>query len=103
MTAEIPDHWVHEETLGPREVAKIFNVDSRTITKWASNGIIGFFRTPSGVRRYPACEVKRIMAGDPPPEFLVELAELDKQKYHDKWVGGWRRSDKAFKAKGDKE
>lgn len=94
MTAEIPSHWIHEETLGPREVGKIFDVDARTITKWADNGIIGFFRTPSGMRRFPVCEVKRLVAGNPPdnPELLVELAHLDKAKYHEKWLGGWRRN-----------
>lgn len=94
MDAEIPTHWIHEETLGPREVGKIFDVDSRTITRWADSGVIGFFRTPGGLRRYPVCEVKRIVAGRAPedPELLVELAKLDRAKYQERWEGGWRRN-----------
>lgn len=92
--AEIPAHWIHEETLGPREVGKVFNVDSRTVTRWASNGVIGFFRTPSGLRRFPTCEVERLLAGRPPedPQLLIDLAADDQERFHDKWVGGWRRN-----------
>jgi MerR HTH family regulatory protein len=90
--AEIPTHWLHEETLGPREVSKIFDVDPRTISDWAKKGVIGFFRTPHGMRRFPVCEVKRLMAGDPAPDFLKEYADEDAQKYGEKWRGGWRRS-----------
>lgn len=93
MAAEIPKHWIHEETLSPGDVGKIFDVDPRTVTKWASNGVIGFFRTPHGLRRFPVCEVQRLMAAEPPedPQLLLDLAAQDKKKYHEKWVGGWRR------------
>jgi hypothetical protein len=103
MAAEIPKHWLHEETLTPRDVGKIFDVDARTVTKWATNGIIGFFRTPNGLRRYPVCEVQRLMAAAPPddPELLLELARIDQQKYHEMWRGGWRRGVKVTEIKDD--
>lgn len=99
--AEIPSHWLHEETLGPRDVGKIFDVDPRTVTKWATNGVIGYFRTPSGLRRFPICEVKRLMAAQPPddPQLLLDIARDDKRKYHDKWQAGWRRPEKGIRIK----
>lgn len=89
---EMPKHWMRDETIGPREVAKLFNVATRTVTKWADSGMIGFFRTPSGVRRYPVSEVQRVMAGTPPedPQLLVGLARMDREKYHKLWLAGWR-------------
>lgn len=91
MAAEIPTEWIHEETLGPREVGKIFDVDTRTVSNWATNGIIGFFRTPSHMRRFPVCEVKRLMEGKEAPDFLKEYAEADRKKYSEKYQSGWRR------------
>jgi hypothetical protein len=88
---------MHEETLSPADVGKIFDVDPRTVSKWAATGVIGFFRTPHGFRRFPICEVRRLMAAEPPddPELLVELAAIDKQKYHQMWRDGWRRGSSA--------
>lgn len=104
MDAEIPKHWLHEETLGPRDVGKIFDVDSRTVSKWATTGMIGFFRTPHGMRRYPLCEVKRLMDALPPddPQLLRDLAVQDQEKYHEKWRGGWRRGPQVTETRGDK-
>lgn len=103
MAVEIPPHWLHEETLGPKEVGKIFDVDPRTVVKWASNGMIGFFRTPTGMRRFPTCEVKRLMEGGEPPDFLKEYAEEDSRKFGERWQGGWRRHEKVFKKRDPSE
>lgn len=102
MTAEIPPHWIHEETLGPREVGKIFDVDARTVVRWADSGLLGFFRTPNGQRRFPVCEVKRLVAGNPSddPQLLIDLAKIDKEKYAEKWRGGWRRDPRVTKRVG---
>jgi hypothetical protein len=99
--AEIPAHWLHEETLGPREVGRIFNVDTRTVTKWATEGTIGFFRTPAHMRRYPVCEVKRLMAGEAADPVIKELADQDNAKYKEKWQSGWRRPPKVTEVKDD--
>lgn len=48
---------VYEELLTPAEVARLFGVDSKTITNWAASGKIprdAVTRTPGGVRRYRA-------------------------------------------------
>jgi hypothetical protein len=95
MVAEIPDAWMLGTSLRPGEVADLFNVDRATVTKWANVGIIGYFRTPNGDRRYPECEVKRLVKGGPPPDFLKELAEQDRVKYRDKWKSGWRKNEYA--------
>lgn len=102
--AEVPAKWLMGETYGPRDVAKLFDVDARTVTKWATTGIIGFFRTPQHFRRFPECEVLRLMAGDPPddPEALREYAEADAKKYQEKWRGGWRRGGASVPI-GDKD
>lgn len=89
--AEVPQEWLDGETLGPREVGLAFNVDPRTVRRWAQEGVIGFFRTPGGNRRFPEAEVRRLVAGEPPPPFLKELADTDNAKYHKKWVAGWHR------------
>lgn len=99
----IPESWIHEETLGPKEVAKIFDVDPRTVTQWAKDGVIGFFRTPTGMRRFPACEVARVMAGGEAPDFLKEYATLDAKKFRDMWKGGWHRGSTAIRIKDDDE
>lgn len=97
MPVELPDHWLYEKALSPSDVGDLFHVHPRTVAKWADNAIIGFFRTPTGERRFPECEVRRIMAADPPPEWLKQYAEEDKKKYRELWQGGWRRNPKIMK------
>jgi hypothetical protein len=38
----------HERLLTPGEVALMFRVDPKTVTRWASAGRIGSIRTPAG-------------------------------------------------------
>jgi hypothetical protein len=98
---KVPVKWLHEETFSPSAVAKTFGVDPRTITKWAKNGVIGFFRTPSGLRRYPLCEVERLVAGDKPEDqqLLLDLAAKDAERYRDRYRPGWMREDKGIPIK----
>jgi hypothetical protein len=100
---DIPAHWLHEETLGPREVGKIFDVDPRTVTRWADAAMIGYFRTPHGMRRFPVCEVKRLMQNQPPEDaqLLKDLVAEDKARFHEKWQGGWRRHEKIFRRRDE--
>lgn len=41
----------------PGEVADMFGVDPRTVTRWANAGKLHPLRTPGGHRRYRAAEV----------------------------------------------
>lgn len=86
-----PDLWLLEETLGRADVARIFKVDPATVSGWAKRGMIGFFRTPAGTRVFPEAEVKRIMRGDPPPDYLRINADYDNGKYQSMWKKGWRK------------
>ncbi|WP_121188229.1 BldC family transcriptional regulator [Nocardiopsis sp. Huas11] len=51
MTTSIP------VPLTPAEVAALFRVDPKTVTRWAQDGKLPSFRTPGGHRRYPSSEV----------------------------------------------
>ena len=57
MTIENP-----ERLLTPGEVALMFRVDPKTVTRWASAGRIGSIRTPGGHRRFRESEVTDLLA-----------------------------------------
>jgi excisionase family DNA binding protein len=52
----------NERLLTPGEVATLFRVDPKTVTRWASAGRIGSIRTPGGHRRFRESEVKNLLA-----------------------------------------
>lgn len=45
----------------PTEVAKLFRVDPKTVTRWAQAGRLSCVRTLGGHRRYPREEVMRLL------------------------------------------
>jgi excisionase family DNA binding protein len=45
----------------PREVAALFRVDPKTVTRWAAAGRLSSIRTPGGHRRFRESEVKDLM------------------------------------------
>ena len=47
------------------EVAAVFRVDARTVTRWAVAGKLTSIRTLGGHRRYYRAEVDAIAAGKP--------------------------------------
>ena len=51
-----------ERLLTPGEVALMFRVDPKTVTRWASAGRIGSIRTPGGHRRFRAAEIHGLLA-----------------------------------------
>lgn len=51
-----------ERLLTPGEVATLFRVDPKTVTRWASAGRIGSIRTPGGHRRFRESEVRGMLA-----------------------------------------
>lgn len=51
-----------ERLLTPGEVATLFRVDPKTVTRWASAGRIGSIRTPGGHRRFRESEVRTLLA-----------------------------------------
>nr|WP_278250820.1 MULTISPECIES: BldC family transcriptional regulator [unclassified Actinopolyspora] len=48
--------------LTPGEVAAMFRVDPKTVTRWATAGRIGSIRTPGGHRRFRESEVRTMLA-----------------------------------------
>lgn len=46
-----------EALLTPKQVAALFGVDPKTVTRWAQAGKIGCVITPGGHRRYRSAEV----------------------------------------------
>lgn len=48
-----------DRLLTPREVAKRFSVDPKTVTRWAKGGHLHPVRTPGGHRRYRESEVEK--------------------------------------------
>ena len=53
---------ISERLLTPGEVALMFRVDPKTVTRWASAGRIGSIRTPGGHRRFRESEVSALLA-----------------------------------------
>lgn len=47
--------------LTPSEVAALFGVDPKTVTRWAQDGKLSCIRTLGGHRRYPAGEVHALL------------------------------------------
>jgi excisionase family DNA binding protein len=52
-----------EELLTPAEVATMFRVDPKTVTRWAKAGKLSSIRTIGGHRRYKAAEVRALLSG----------------------------------------
>ena len=52
-----------DRLLTPGEVATLFRVDPKTVTRWAAAGRIGSIRTPGGHRRFRESEVRALLAG----------------------------------------
>lgn len=54
-----------EHLLTPAEVATLFRVDPKTVTRWAKAGKLNPIRTLGGHRRYRESEVQGLLAGIP--------------------------------------
>lgn len=51
----------HDELMTPGEVARLFRVDPKTVTRWAAAGRIRSIRTPGGHRRFPQSDVYTLL------------------------------------------
>ena len=52
--------------LTPAEVAALFRVDPKTVTRWAKAGKLTSIRTLGGHRRYHESEVRALLGGQVP-------------------------------------
>jgi excisionase family DNA binding protein len=55
------DNTVVERLLTPAEVATIFRVDPKTVSRWARSGKLNALRTLGGHRRYPESEIRALL------------------------------------------
>lgn len=63
---EAGQHLSEQEVLlTPSEVANLFRVDPKTVTRWAKAGKLTSIRTLGGHRRYKESEVKALLNAAP--------------------------------------
>jgi excisionase family DNA binding protein len=53
-----------DRLLTPGEVARLFRVDPKTVTRWAQAGRISSIRTPGGHRRFWESDIRRLLESD---------------------------------------
>ncbi|WP_298806053.1 BldC family transcriptional regulator [uncultured Pseudokineococcus sp.] len=61
-----------ESLLTPAEVAALFRVDPKTVTRWAKAGKLSSIRTLGGHRRYREAEVRELLGGAVPQPRATE-------------------------------
>ncbi len=59
MNSRVPET---EPLLTPAEVAAMFRVDPKTVTRWAKAGKLNSIRTLGGHRRYREAEVRALLS-----------------------------------------
>lgn len=62
------DQQTAPELLTPQEVANLFGVDPKTVTRWARSGRLNAIRTLGGHRRYLGSEVRALVAPSIPTQ-----------------------------------
>lgn len=63
-----PDEDLQDQLMTPREVARLFGVNPKTVTRWAETGKLRGMRTLGGHRRYRASEVYRRLRENAAPD-----------------------------------
>ncbi len=69
MTVQKDSFDAQDALLTPSEVAKLFRVNPKTVTRWARAGKLSAIRTLGGHRRFRASEIHRCleeMSGEEP-------------------------------------
>lgn len=64
----------------PREVAVVFRVDPKTVTRWAITGRLEYVRTPGGHRRYFREQVEALLRDQRQLYALEMAAELEESR-----------------------
>jgi excisionase family DNA binding protein len=55
-----------DRLLTPGEVASVFRVDPKTVSRWAAAGRLKSIRTPGGHRRFRESDVREFLRQDDP-------------------------------------
>lgn len=53
-----------DRLLTPAEVAVLFRVDTKTVSRWAASGRLQSIRTPGGHHRFWESKIHAILAGE---------------------------------------
>ena len=69
-----------EPLLTPAEVASMFRVDPKTVTRWAKAGKLSAIRTLGGHRRYRESEVRALLQGQIPSQRVGDLSFLGRSR-----------------------
>lgn len=67
LSAPAPRPQTTEALLTPGEVAAMFRVDPKTVTRWAQAGKLSAVRTLGGHRRFLESEVRELLGALPVP------------------------------------
>jgi hypothetical protein len=67
------------ELLTAAQVAVMFRVDPKTVTRWGAAGRLARFRTPGGMSWYYGAEVRALLAGES-AEAARKMAEADRDR-----------------------
>ena len=51
----------YDELMSPADVAAVFGVDPKTVTRWAKAGKLACIRTPGGHRRFKRADVEALL------------------------------------------
>ena len=54
----------HDQLLTPSEVAQLFRVNPKTVTRWARAGKISAIRTLGGHRRFRRAEIEAVLRAE---------------------------------------
>ncbi|GAA0988601.1 hypothetical protein GCM10009551_043900 [Nocardiopsis tropica] len=66
-----------DDLLTPGEVARLFRVDPKTVTRWEKNGRLASVKTLGGHRRYPRAQITHVLhAGTGSSEVVRALEEV---------------------------
>lgn len=61
------------DLLTPAEVAKIFRVDPKTVTRWAKAGKLSAITTPGGHKRFRKSHVEEFFKEKGDPDALAQV------------------------------
>jgi excisionase family DNA binding protein len=72
-----------DRLLTPGEVASLFRVDPKTVTRWAAAGRINSIRTPGGHRRFRESEIRDLLRQDGPKPAGAAVTPAPRQSADD--------------------